>query len=121
MSSLNFTFKCHRDNSQVYPVNQINFHPVHGTFSTAGADGTFNFWDKDSKQRLKLFPNVGAPIAATDFNFNGSIFAYAASYDWSKGVGHRTQGQKDGIFLHATKEEDVKPRAAGKTVNKKLY
>lgn len=28
---------------------------VHGTFATAGSDGAFNFWDKDSKQRLKVF------------------------------------------------------------------
>jgi mRNA export factor len=80
----NFSFKCHRDNSQVYSVNAISFHPVHGTFSTAGSDGTFNFWDKDSKQRLKMFPSVGAPIPCTTFNRNGTIFAYAASYDWSK-------------------------------------
>lgn len=40
--------------------------------------------DKDCKQRLKVFNNVGAPIAATCFNRDGRIFAYAASYDWSK-------------------------------------
>jgi hypothetical protein len=27
---------------------------VHHTFATAGSDGAFNFWDKDSKQRLKV-------------------------------------------------------------------
>ena len=26
----------------------------YGTFVTAGSDGAFNFWDKDSKQRLKV-------------------------------------------------------------------
>ncbi|KAK8645822.1 hypothetical protein V6N13_119633 [Hibiscus sabdariffa] len=51
--SKNFTFKCHRDGSEIYSVNSLNFHPVHHTFATAGSDGTFNFWDKDSKQRLK--------------------------------------------------------------------
>jgi mRNA export factor len=65
-------------------VNAISFHPLHGTFSTAGSDGTFNFWDKDSKQRLKGFSNIGSPISATTFNRNGTFFAYAASYDWSK-------------------------------------
>lgn len=24
----NFTFKCHRDNNDIYSVNAINFHPV---------------------------------------------------------------------------------------------
>nr|GMC83282.1 Protein RAE1 [Ipomoea batatas] len=27
---------------------------IHGTFATSGSDGAFNFWDKDSKQRLKV-------------------------------------------------------------------
>jgi mRNA export factor len=43
-SSNNFSFKCHRDNNNVYAVNAISFHPQYGTFSTAGADGTFSFW-----------------------------------------------------------------------------
>ena len=41
----NFSFKCHRkdqsatskDQSLVYAVNDITFHPVHGTFSTCGS------------------------------------------------------------------------------------
>lgn len=40
----NFSFKCHRrdavpankDQSMVYAVNDIAFHPGHGTFSTCG-------------------------------------------------------------------------------------
>jgi hypothetical protein len=35
----------------------LGFHvvaQVHHTFATAGSDGAFNFWDKDSKQRLKV-------------------------------------------------------------------
>ena len=79
-----FSFKCHRENNNVHAVNAISFHPIYGTFSTAGSDGTFNFWDKDSKQRLKGFSSIGGPIASTTFNRNGSIFAYALSYDWSK-------------------------------------
>jgi WD40 repeat protein len=53
--SKNFTFKCHRDNNDVYAVNSINFHPVHATFATSGSDGAYHFWDKDSKQRLKVW------------------------------------------------------------------
>lgn len=54
----------------VYAVNDISFHPVHGTFSTcgesglegdalnahhprSGSDGTVHFWDKDARTRLK--------------------------------------------------------------------
>ena len=60
--SKNFTFKCHREQTDIYAVNDIKFHPTHGTFVTAGADGVFNFWDKDSKQRLKQMGKCNAPI-----------------------------------------------------------
>lgn len=85
LDSKNFSFKCHRDESKnVFSVNAISFHPMYGTFSTAGSDGTVSFWDKDSKQRLKPFSNVNGTIPCTTFNRNGTIFAYAISYDWSK-------------------------------------
>jgi mRNA export factor len=110
----NFSFKCHRDEKptpSVYPVNAISFHPTYGTFSTAGGDGSYFFWDKDSKQRLKTGPNVGSPISATAFNRTGNIFAYAMSYDWHKGHEHAA-GSKNLIMLHALKDEDIKPKAA---------
>nr|XP_029124278.1 protein RAE1 isoform X3 [Elaeis guineensis] len=56
--SKNFTFKCHREGNEIYSVNSLNFHPVHHTFATAGSDGAFNFWDKDSKQRLKVSDRI---------------------------------------------------------------
>jgi mRNA export factor len=122
--SNNFSFKCHRATpptdrnvSNVFAVNAISFHPVHGTFSTAGSDGTFHFWDKDAKHRLKGYPEVGGPITATDFDRSGNIFAYAVSYDWSKGYQGHTQaqqgGQKDRIMLHPVTGDECKPRPKG--------
>ncbi|KAF7731739.1 hypothetical protein EC973_008253 [Apophysomyces ossiformis] len=111
----NFSFRCHRDDSKnVFSVNSISFHPVHGTFSTAGSDGTVSFWDKDSKQRLKPFSNVNGTIPCAKFNRNGTIFAYAVSYDWSKGYKFALPTNTNKVFLHAVREEDVKPRAAKK-------
>lgn len=81
---LNFAFKCHRDGNNIYSINSISFHPVYGTFSTAGSDGYLHFWDKDSRQRLESSASLGTPISSTCFNRNGSIFAYSLSYDWSK-------------------------------------
>jgi mRNA export factor len=52
-----FAFKCHRDGNDIYPVNSIAFHP-YGTFATAGGDGTYCFWDKDARQKLKAFSKV---------------------------------------------------------------
>ncbi|MCJ1301914.1 RNA export factor gle2 [Hypocenomyce scalaris] len=113
----NFSFKCHRqtppatrDISNVYSVNAISFHPVHGTFSTAGSDGTFHFWDKDAKHRLKGYPEVGGTISSTCFNRNGNVFAYAVSYDWSKGYGESRQGGVNKVMLHPVGPEECKPR-----------
>jgi mRNA export factor len=115
----------------VYAVNDISFHQGYGTFSTAGSDGTINFWDKDARSRIKRallqpaanvdgltypmgctaeFDPVPGPITATAFNRTGTIFAYAVSYDWSKGHGGMTQGHINKIMLHPCKDEEVKKR-----------
>ncbi|KAG1668900.1 hypothetical protein FOA52_016069 [Chlamydomonas sp. UWO 241] len=112
----NFTFKCHRDNTDIYAVNSMSFHPVFGTFATAGSDGTYNFWDASSKQRLKAqnkstYGSSPAPIPCGNFNRDGTIYGYAVSYDWSKGYSEYTPSQmKNTILLHAVKEEEVKPK-----------
>jgi len=113
LAAKNFTFKCHRENTDIYSVNDIKFHPVHGTFVTCGSDGVFNFWDKDSKQRLKQMGKCAAPITCGGFNHDGKILAYAVSYDWSKGGSDpaASSGRND-IYLHAVKDEEVKPRPA---------
>lgn len=82
----NFTFRCHRiDNTrECYAVNGIKVHPVYGTFVTIGSDGTYNFWDKENRQKLKSSVRINQSISAAALNHNGSIFAYAASYDWHK-------------------------------------
>ncbi|KZP13577.1 WD40 repeat-like protein [Athelia psychrophila] len=115
----NYSFKCHRkdqnptrkDQSQLYAVNDISFHPVTRIFTTCGSDGTLHFWDKDARMRLKTFDQAPGPVVATGFNHNGDIFAYAVSYDWSKGYAGMTSNLPNKVFLHACKEEEVKKRA----------
>jgi len=119
LGSSNFSFKCHRDTAvsnvtNVYAVNDISFHPVHGTFSTAGSDGTFHFWDKDAKHRLKGYPNVGGSITATEFNKSGQIFAYAVSYDWAKGYQGNTPQYPNKVMLHPVQADECKPRPSVK-------
>ncbi|KAF2663960.1 WD40 repeat-like protein [Microthyrium microscopicum] len=119
--SLNFSFKCHRvtdpndrNLSKVYSVNAISWHPKHGTFSTAGSDGTYHFWDKDAKHRLKGYPEVGGPIVSTSFNHTGEIFAYAVSYDWSKGFNGHSTTSPNKIMLHPVTGDECKPRPGTK-------
>ena len=86
----NFTFKCHRSTGtpngyqEIYAVNDIKFHPSHGTLATVGSDGRFSFWDKDARTKLKNSEAMEQSISCCAFNSNGQIFAYACSYDWSK-------------------------------------
>ncbi|CAN6543107.1 unnamed protein product [Malus baccata var. baccata] len=113
LQSKNFTFKCHREGNDIYSVKSLNFHPVHHTFATAGSDGSFNFWDKDSKRRLKVSPisifYCYFYLCIIAFNSDGSIFAYAVCYDWSKGAeNHNPATAKNFIYLHVPHEAEVK-------------
>lgn len=110
----NFTFKCHRSTSNstpqdIYAVNNIAFHPTYGTLATVGSDGRFSFWDKDARTKLKGSEQLSQPISACAINHSGMIFAYAASYDWSKGHESFNPQQKNYIFLRNCTDE-MKPR-----------
>lgn len=62
-------------------------------------------------EKIRLaFDIAPGPITCTDFNRNGSIFAYAVSYDWSKGHSGMTPGHPNKVMLHSCKDEEVKKR-----------
>ncbi|KAJ2991670.1 hypothetical protein HDV02_003644 [Globomyces sp. JEL0801] len=105
-----FSFRCHRVDKNVFPVNDISFHPQYGTLSTVGGDGGMNFWDKDAKRSLKAHPTAPGPITSSAFNRNGTIFAYGISYDWHKGHEYNVSSNKVSLMLHAVKDDDIKPR-----------
>lgn len=110
----NFTFKCHRvtaNNStqDIYAVNDIAFHPVHGTLATVGSDGTFSFWDKDARTKLKSSETMEQSITKCCFNASGQIFAYAVGYDWSKGHEYYNPAKKTQMYLRPC-FDDLKPR-----------
>lgn len=68
----------------MFQVNDIKFHPVHGTLATVGSDGRYSFWDKDVRIKLKTSDPMEQSITNCAFNGDGQIFAYSVSYDWSK-------------------------------------
>jgi mRNA export factor len=62
------------------------------------------------KDLFSAFDQVEGPITTTAFNHTGSIFAYAISYDWSKGHQGMTPGHPNKLMLHACKDEEVRKR-----------
>jgi mRNA export factor len=109
-----FAFKCHRQDSNVYSVNAIAFQNQYGTFATVGSDGVVTFWDKDNKQRLKAFNAIRQTIPCAAFNAQGNLFAYASSYDWSKGSAYYAPGTPNEIYIHYTTEDEIKPKSTRK-------
>uniref|UniRef100_A0A1I7TQZ1 WD_REPEATS_REGION domain-containing protein n=1 Tax=Caenorhabditis tropicalis TaxID=1561998 RepID=A0A1I7TQZ1_9PELO len=114
----NFTFKCHRSaelvNSyqEIYAVNDICFHPQHGTLVTIGSDGRYSMWDKDARTKLKTSDPHPMPLTCCDVHSSGMFLVYAMGYDWSRGHEGNTQpGSK--IVIHKC-VEDMKPRATKK-------
>lgn len=112
----NFTFKCHRSDvtgagqtQDIFAVNDIAFHPQHGTLATAGSDGKYSFWDKDARTKLKTSDACTQPITACCFNAEGSIFAYSIGYDWTKGHEYYNTNVKPAIYLRSCADE-LKPR-----------
>eukprot|EP01091_Cochliopodium_minus_P012493 TRINITY_DN3794_c0_g1_i1.p1 TRINITY_DN3794_c0_g1~~TRINITY_DN3794_c0_g1_i1.p1 ORF type:complete len:306 (-),score=71.74 TRINITY_DN3794_c0_g1_i1:307-1224(-) len=86
----NFAFKCHRMANKVFSVNSLSFNKF-GTFSTAGGDGSYTFWDKDTKKKIKSYERAQSSITSTDFSADNSLFAYSVCYDWSKGIKKREE------------------------------
>ena len=71
----------------------------------------WTYWDLLLLLRHAAFAAAPGPISATAFNRNGTIFAYAISYDWSNGHRGMTPGHPNKLMLHACKEEEVKRRS----------
>lgn len=118
---LGFSFKCHRQTnpnrapgqpsqSLVYSVNSIAFHPIYGTFVTAGSDGSFHFWDKINRHRLRGYPIQQGSIPVCNFNRQGTVLAYALSYDWNQGHTMNRADYPNVIRLHQVSDAEAKGR-----------
>lgn len=74
------------------------------------ASGGVIFADIYNKMITKRFPKIELPIPACAFNKDGDLFAYASSYDWSKGMEHAPPKGNEMIFVHCVKPDSVKPK-----------
>ncbi|KAE9007419.1 hypothetical protein PR002_g16200 [Phytophthora rubi] len=104
-----YAFKCHRgkvdDQTLIYPVNCVAFHPTYGTFATGGCDGIVTLWDGANKKRITHLRQYPTSIAAMDFNHDGSVLAVAASYTYEQG---EKDHPNDAIFLHTVQDSEVR-------------
>lgn len=123
--SKNFAFRCHREQPQagrnteclVFPVNSLSFNPKYNTFASAGSDGTFNFWDKDTKQCVKKFEKCNQTISAAAFQQTKDahtlpLYVYAVSYDWHKGPEFDKAEERHSLYIHACVDSDIRPKPA---------
>jgi mRNA export factor len=110
-----FPFRCHRKTvtgaaTESFSVTAVNFHPSTGILATAGGDGSFCFWDHMNKTRIKSFEAGDLPISCAAFNHDGSLYAYARSYNWMKGFNSPMREKEHHIYIHACKKEEVTPK-----------
>lgn len=94
-------FTCHHDRGGPFMINAVRFNPHTGAFATAASDGHVFFWDKDRKgrARAKKFERMSAPVCDVDFFHDGSMYAYAVGYDWSKGTDGASQFGADSNYI----------------------
>lgn len=103
-----YAFKCHRVNDTIYPVNDIAFHPIHGTFATGGADGTVLTWDGNNKKKLSSIAKCPTSIACLAFNNDGTQIAIASSYTYEEG---ERDHPREEIYVRDILESEVRPKA----------
>ncbi|KAI0983995.1 hypothetical protein GJ496_004027 [Pomphorhynchus laevis] len=110
-----YAFKCHRgkykegDVDLIWPVNCIEFHPIHGTFATGGSDGYVHVWDGINKKRLSQFHQYDTGVTSLAFSPDGIRLAIATSYNFE--VGEQTPKPIDGIFIRLVSDSECRPKA----------
>lgn len=106
-----FVFKFHRDGTDIYSVNSIDFNR-RNTFVTGGSDGVMAIWDKEARQRLVIFEahKKRCPITCVKFSPNASMLFYSLSYDWSRGAENNLPTMGNNIVIHPLAETEIAPK-----------
>jgi mRNA export factor len=100
-----FNFKCHRlKKINCFPVNDVCFHPIKmNMLASCGSDGFYHFWDIQKQSRIfELKKKHSCSLSCGKFNKDGSMYAYAVSYDFhrlSKSVLYKKRGHNK-ILIH---------------------
>lgn len=116
-----YAFKCHRQNDDAsdetvaYPINDVQYHPVHGTFATAGGDGVVAIWDAAARKRLRQYPRLEASVASIAFSQSGRHLAMACS----SGIEDGRPDDDSVIALHIRElaVDEGRPKVAASTTS----
>lgn len=118
--SRKYAFKCHRQAAPdeegggdvVYPVNALAFHPVYGTFASAGGDGTVALWDAGAKRRMRQYQRFPNSIAAVGFSRDGKFLAIGVCPGFETGMeDYSGQGQTS-VFIRELGETEAKGKGS---------
>lgn len=114
LDAKDFCFKCHRvedtnkRDGDVHTVNHITFNKQHNTFATAGSDGSYIVWNKDTKSRYKCSNKSDLPINVACFSEDASLLAFASCEDWGLGADSASQRQNViKMYVRKTVQDDV--------------
>ena len=74
----------------LFQVNFVSMHCTGNTLASGGSDGFIRHWNMRSKVKICEYPprmvsGQAIPVACGGFNPEGTLLAYALSYDWSLG------------------------------------
>jgi len=112
-----FSYKYHRDapttSSQPTIVHSVNCVTAFkdDIFITAGSEGQITWWNKQTRTKLGEFNRHPSPITATAFSPDLNLLAYAAGYDWHKGIEFNNQKTyPNAVLVHPVTENDLKEK-----------
>lgn len=105
--SRKYAFKCHRQTAPeeegggdiVYPVNALAFHPVYGTFASAGGDGTVALWDAEAKRRMRQYQRFSNSISAVDFSRDGKFLVMGICPGFETGMENYSGEGQTSVFI----------------------
>ena len=90
-----YAFKCHRKDVDgmdvVYPIHAMAFHPIYGTFASAGGDAHCSLWDPTAKKRIRQYV-LPSPLSAVAFSAMGDIMVIASGAENIEDTQHDGEG-----------------------------
>ncbi|KAL1839785.1 hypothetical protein VTJ49DRAFT_1159 [Mycothermus thermophilus] len=115
-----YAFKCHRQAAPedegggdvVYPVNALAFHPVHGTFASAGGDGTVALWDAEAKRRMRQYQRFPESVAALGFSGDGRLLAVGVCPGFETGMEDYSGEGRTKLFIRELGESEAKGKGS---------